>query len=460
MSTESRTGLSEAVLQGQGQENRALRSLDAPARFPAGFLWGVATAAHQVEGNNTNNDWWRWEQQPGRIVDSSRSGAANEWWSGRAEDDLRLAAELGINAQRLSLEWSRLEPAPGQYDEAAFARYRQILQHMGELGMARSVTLYHFTLPLWAAEMGSWLNPALPEQFGRFAGECMRRLGDLVEWWATINEPMILIYQAYVGRRWPPALGSMRAGRAALANLLRGHHAAYLAAKQVNPAAQVGIVFNLPVFDPSTSSLWNRTAASLQRWAMNDIQLHALWRGKLEAPLAFPAEPLPAGPNAADWYGLNYYGRYQVRFDLTRPGELFGRHVQETVRSGENDWGEIYPQGLTRQLLLLAARGKPLFVTENGIFDGADRRRPAYLLRHLQAVYEAIQLGADVRGYFHWTLLDNFEWAEGWTTPFGLIAVDPATQARTPRRSAQIYAGIIRASAISPELWEREVLGS
>lgn len=432
--------------------------LSAPLLFPPGFLWGTATAAHQVEGDNTNNDWWLWEQQPGRIADGTRSAAAVEWWAGRAEEDLHRAAALGITAQRISLEWSRLEPAPGHYDEAAFARYRRILQRMGELGMVRSVTLFHFTLPQWAAAQGSWLSATLPIRFGAFAAECVRRLGDVVEWWATLNEPMILVYNAYQGTRWPPGLGSMPAGFSALGNLLRGHHAAYLAAKQVNPDTQVGIVLNLPIFDPARPSLWDRGVARLQAHVFNDLQLRALVQGTLEMPLAFPSQTLPAGPNATDWIGLNYYGRYLVRFDPTQPRRLFGRHVQQGITSGENDWGEVYPYGLTRRLLQLAELGKPLFVTENGIFDPDDSRRPAYLLRHLRAVHEAIRQGADVRGYFHWSLLDNFEWAEGWSTPFGLIALDPTTQMRTLRRSAHLYADIIRAHGIAPELWRAEVL--
>lgn len=438
-------------------------ALDAPLtttlRFPPGFLWGTATAAHQVEGDNHNNDWWLWEQQPGRIADGSRSAAAVEWWAGRAEEDLARAAQLGLTAQRISLEWSRLEPAPGRFDEEAFARYRRLLLRMGELGMTRSVTLFHFTLPQWAAAQGSWLSKTLPARFARFAAECVSRLGDVVEWWATMNEPMILVYNAYQGTRWPPGLGSMPAGFAALANLLRGHHEAYLAVKQVRPDAQVGIVLNLPIFDPARPTRWDRLAAGLQSGVFNDLQTRALARGRLDPPLAFPPQPLPAGPNAMDWIGLNYYGRYLVRFDPTLPARLFGRHVQEGITSGENDWGEVYPHGLTRRLLELNALGKPLFVTENGIFDANDTRRPAYLLRHLRAVHAAIRQGADVRGYFYWSLLDNFEWAEGWTTPFGLIAVDPATQTRTPRRSAHLYAAIIRAHGITPGMWQAEVLG-
>lgn len=422
-------------------------------RFPAGFLWGAATSAHQVEGGNRNNDWWEWEQQPGHITDGSRSGRAVEWWAGRAEEDLRRAAAMGHSAHRLSLEWSRLEPSPGVYDAAAFERYRAILGTMQELGMAASVTLYHFTLPRWAARAGSWLNDELPAQFGRFAAECVRRLGDQVAWWATINEPMILVYQAYVGRHWPPALGSMSAGLQAARNLLRAHHVAYLQGKGAAPDAQIGIVLNVPALDPARTHPLDRGVARVQDEVMNGITLRALETGRLPFPLARRGENLPAGPGAADWYGVNYYGQHVNRFDMSRPGELFGRQVQEGVRSETGNWGNIYPEGLTRALVRVAKLGKPLFVTENGIFDPQDTRRPAYLLHHLRATHEAIRQGVDVRGYFHWSLVDNFEWAEGWSTPFGLLAVDPTTQARQPRRSALLYEQVIRANAISPEMW-------
>ncbi|MBA3534984.1 MAG: glycoside hydrolase family 1 protein, partial [Ardenticatenales bacterium] len=293
--------------------------------------------------------------------------------------------------------------------------------------------------------------------FGRFAAESVRRLGDLVSWWATINEPMILVYFAYAGRRWPPGLGSMGAGFQAAANLLRAHHAGYVAAKKVAPETQLGIVLNMPTFDPASSTRLDRLVARGQDWVMSELILRALDRGKLSLPLMARAEPLPGGPHAVDWYGLNYYGRNRVKFDATRPGDLFGKHIEDAVHTDAQSWGEIYPAGLTRGLLRLASRKKPLFVTENGIFDNHDLLRPAYLLLHLRAMHEAMQQGAEVRGYFHWSLVDNFEWAEGWRTHFGLIAVNPVTQERRPRHSASVYEQVIREGAISPALWQAEV---
>jgi beta-glucosidase len=425
--------------------------------FPEGFLWGAATAAHQIEGGNRNNDWWEWEQQPGRVTDGSRSGAAAEWWAGRAEDDLRRAAAMGHTAHRLSIEWSRLEPSPGTFDESAFGRYRTILGTMRDLGMTASVTLHHFTLPQWAARGGGWRNDELVPRFGRFAAESIRRLGDLVDWWATINEPMILVYGAYAGHRWPPGANSIPAGFRASANLLRAHHAAYKAGKAVAPDAPIGIVFNLPVIDPARPVLSDRLVARTLGWMMNDMMLVALDKGTLSLPLATRPEPLESGPGAVDWYGLNYYGRHLFQFAPMQWGTLFGREVQEGIRSETQSWGEIDPRGLTSGLLKLAERGKPLLVTESGIFDNRDALRPAYILRHVRATHEAIQRGADVRGFFHWTLVDNFEWAEGWSTRFGLIELNPVTQERRTRRSAAVYERVIRANGITPELWNAEV---
>jgi beta-glucosidase len=277
-----------------------------------------------------------------------------------------------------------------------------------------------------------------------------------VDWWATINEPLILVYGAYVGERWPPGLGSFRLGLQAAANLLRGHHDAYSAIKREHPQAQVGIVVNLPVVDPARDSIIDSNIARVQDWLMNGATLEAFERGRLPLALSAAREELKGGAGASDWFGLNYYGRHLIQFDRTRPDLGFGAQVQEGVRSERGDWGEIYPEGLTRGLRRLATFGKPLFVTENGIYDNHDTRRPSYLLRHLQATHDAIQEGADVRGYFHWSLVDNFEWAEGWSTRFGLLGVNPATQERFARGSARLYERVIRANGITEEMW-REV---
>jgi beta-glucosidase len=418
-------------------------------RFPEGFLFGAATSSHQVEGDNRLNDWWDWEAEPGRIRDGTRSEGACGWWSGRAEDDLRLAASLGHNAHRMSLEWSRLEPTPGRYDEAAFERYRAIADAAREAGLRLMVTINHFTLPRWAAERGSWLWDELAPRFAELAAECLRHLGDRITLWATLNEPTVLAFQGYAGTRWPPGLGSLPAARVALVNQLRAHAAAYHAMHEISPAVQVGLVVNAPHFEPfdATSAL-DRAVATTQSWVFTDATLAALKHGRLLPPLGTGAAIAGLG-RAYDFIGLNYYGRYRVRFDARQPALLFGAHAQEdSVRTEWTDWGEPWAHGLAKQLERLAAMGVPLYVTENGIFDPDDRRRPRFVVAHLTALHAAIQSGVDVRGYFHWTLTDNFEWAEGWSTPFGLVALDRHDGSRRPKLSATIYARISRIGGI------------
>lgn len=182
---------------------------------------------------------------------------------------------------------------------------------------------------------------------------------------------------------------------------------------------------------------------------MIGVFVDGLMSGRLLPPLVLTPQPAPTLRNTFDFVGVNYYGRYAVRFDPTVPGTLFGRHVQRpTVRTATSDWGQVYPEGLTRQLVRLGRLDAPLYVTENGIFDNADLVRPQYLVDHVHAVHRAIEQGADVRGYFHWSLVDNFEWAEGWRTHFGLIAVDPTTQRRRIKQSATVYAKICHENAV------------
>ncbi len=426
-----------------------------PLRFPDGFLWGSATASHQVEGGNTESDWAAWEQQPGRIVDGAKAGAAAMWWAGRAEEDLSRAAELGHNAHRMSLEWSRLEPSPGVYDLTAFARYRAILAHARKLGLTTSVTVNHFTLPKWASAMGSWRERGLVERFASFAAQSVRELDDVVDMWATINEPNVLALLGYAYARWPPGEHRNRAFVQALANLLRAHALGYRAMKAERADASVGLVLSMPYFAPLRPTRADRGATRGQDWIFNGALLSTLQHGRLPPPLSLTGTPIEQMVGAYDWIGLNYYGCYKVKFDATKPHRAFGTHVDDgNIKTATSDWGAPHPAGLTAQLVRLSALGVPLFVTENGIFDDDDRIRPRYLVDHVRAVYDAIAKGVDVRGYFHWSLIDNFEWAEGWSTRFGLLGLDVATQARTVKRSAEIYARICESNGIPDDLPE------
>jgi beta-glucosidase len=413
-------------------------------RLPDDFLWGAATSAHQVEGDDPC-DWSDWERRPGTISDGTRSANACEWWSGRAEDDLSLARSFGLNAIRLGVSWERIEPRPGEVDVRAIDRYRAILGHAKAIGLRTNLTLFHFALPRWLASSGGFLSATAPQALARFGRVVAQGLGDLCDLVATVNEPSVYAFMSHAGTRWPPGSGSIPAYAKALGLVLEAHARAYDAMKETRPELPVGIVLNVPAFDPAREKRRDRLVTQAQDWAFGGVVLAALEDGKARPPLAL--RTIPGLVKSFDWVGLNYYGRYRVRFDPKAAATLFGKHVQSpTVAHAGVDWGEIHPPGLVRGLERLGALGRPLYVTENGVRDPEDTLRRRYLCEHVLALHDARAKGLDVRGYFVWSLLDNFEWAEGWSCPFGLVALDRDTQARTSRSSAALYGEIARAS--------------
>ena len=431
--------------------------------FPQGFLWGTATAAHQVEGDNINNDWWRFEQQPGAIWHEDRSGPACDWWRD-AEGDFDLMAEMGHNTHRLSVEWSRIEPQEGVFDPAAIARYREMLAGLRTRGIEPMVTLFHFSTPLWLADRGGWRNPAAIEHFRRFVRHTVEHLGDLVTLWCTINEPNVYAVEGYLFGDHAPGEQSLALYFRVLNHLLRAHAAAYRVIHALDGRAQVGLVKNIQIFEPLAGGSARWTARLLDR-LFNEITLSAVQDGRLRFPLNLG--PGVHGPlvDSVDFWGVNYYQRQRVslrpqrvRVRAQQGGLLDVLQLQPTPGAEVSDYGregtygEIYPEGLYRALKRVAAFGKPIYVTENGLPDADDDQRPRFLLTHLAQMQRALAEGADVRGYYHWSFTDNFEWAQGWALRFGLVALDEKTQARTPRPSADLFSQILRANAITPEM--------
>lgn len=419
--------------------------------FPDGFLWGAATASHQVEGGNVNNDWWAWEQQPGRIADGTRSGLASNWWQ-MAERDLTTAAQLGHNTHRLSLEWSRLEPAPGEWDEAVVARYRQILTAMRNLGLTPMATLHHFTLPLWLYERGGWENPAVVDWFSHYVERAVVSFGDLVPIWCTINEPMVQISYGYISGVWPPGGGGFRAARIVLRHMAQAHASAYSIIHQRQPEAQVGCAQHLHLFDPASPRWPDRLAAKMLDRLFNGSALAAFFDGTLPFPFGW-GQKLSDKRLLLDFIGLNYYSRSMTAFDLHRKDQMYVRRfANPDAPFSMEGWGEIYPEGLYRALLRLANLGLPIYVTEFGVPDNTDAIRPRFIVEHVAAIERAIRHGALVRGAYFWSLVDNFEWAAGWSGRFGLIHLDPETQARRINGSADIYRRIAVANGLERSL--------
>lgn len=427
-----------------------------PLTFPPTFAFGVATAAHQVEGDNSNSDWWDFEQEPGRIDDQTRSGRACEHYS-RFREDLQLVKDLNCTVYRFSIEWAKVEPEKGRFDQDVLAHYREVITTCRSMGLEPLVTLYHFTLPRWFANKGGWLNPESFADFQSYVTKVVDVLGDQVRWWVTINEPMVYLYQSYLIGKWPPAQKSfpnmVKAGR----HLLRAHIEAYkiLHAKPgfEGQPAQVGIAKHMRVFDAHREGdRWDGWATRRQEEAFNWVFMDSLEKGRYLFPLGI-GESIPGAVPCHDFVGVNYYSRDRVMFSVKAAAAMFGVNLK-TEGALQNDLGwELYPDGMLRVLRDIHKRyHKPIWITENGLADAADTRRASFVVQHLARVAQATQEGIPVLGYCHWSLYDNFEWAEGFKPRFGLFAVDYDTQARTLRPGGKVYARIAQEHAITQEI--------
>jgi len=407
-----------------------------------------------VEGDNRLNDWWAWEQQPGRILRGDRSLLASDWWGGRWKEDLDRAAAAGQNTHRLSVEWSRIEPTPGQWDDHALAFYRDVLTGMRARGIEPLVTLHHFTNPLWLAEMGGWENESVVQHFESFTRRTVAALQDLADFWCTINEPNVYAYEAIASHHFPPGRNSIRAAFRVMRHQVLAHAAAYHAIHELQPGARVGIAYHYHVFIPHTASPLDQFAARTQSRIFNLLIPMSLRDGRLHFPLG--RERLPKIAGTQDYIGVNYYSSDHVSFDLRRPGDFFGRRFYpKGFDVSEVGMNANVPEGMRTAIRWANSFGLPIYITENGIEDATDSIRPRYLAQHLHQVWKAVNTGSPVRGYYHWSLVDNFEWERGWTQRFGLWAINPETQERTERRSGKFYSEICHENGITSDMVRR-----
>lgn len=427
--------------------------------FPPGFLWGTSSSSHQNEGHNTNNQWWPFEQEPDAIWRGDRSGAACDWWH-QAEADFDRMQALGLNAHRLSIEWSRVEPEPGQFDTAALDRYRAMVDGLRTRGIRPVIALHHFTQPRWFYKQGGWRRSESVHRFQRFTREVTLALRDLCDFWITINEPLVFVAQTYFRGIWPPRRRDPLAALRAFYHQLLAHGAAYQTIHALQPEANVGYAKAVRLFRGlRPGHLADRYAAGIKRYLFEHLWFMAVRDGRLRPPLGMNHyHPLLA--DSCDFIGINYYTRDLVRFS-PNPLALFGS--EQFDPNGEfsdctrdhRPYSEYAPQGLYQICRELQDFGKPLYITENGLPDAQDQQRPRWLVGHLAHLHRAIEDGCDVRGYFHWTFVDNFEWSEGWGLRFGLFEMDPTTQERRPRCSAQLYAEMAQRNALPHALLRR-----
>ncbi|TFG72525.1 MAG: glycoside hydrolase family 1 protein, partial [Anaerolineales bacterium] len=310
--------------------------------FPPDFKWGVATASHQVEGDNRNNQWWAWEHQAGRIVHDDKSGLACNWWQD-AESDFNIAAQMGMNALRLSVEWSRIEIAPGQIDTKALDRYREMLKGLQSRGIEPMVTLHHFSNPIWFENEGGWLSHKAVAYFARFVEQVVNVLGEYTNLWCTINEPNVYAYLGYIKGDFPPGAHDFKAAFRVQRNMLKAHAVAYRVIHKIQEGAQVGLSHNMRIFEPANPKhSLDRFVAWLQDYCYNQGTIKAVGDGWWLPPMGIG--PAFATRNTLDWIGLNYYTRDLVAFDRSAAASGFGRALHtEDAELLDGKFGELYP---------------------------------------------------------------------------------------------------------------------
>ena len=402
--------------------------------FPENFYWGAATASYQVEGGIENCDWAKAARE-GRVPVCGR--ACDHY--NRYEADFDIAKSLGHNAHRFSLEWARIEPEEGKFDEKEIEHYRQVIQALKARGLKPYTTLWHFTLPIWFSESGGFERKDSPEIFARYAKYVAEKLGDDLLGITTMNEPIVFSSNGWLRGTWPPFKRFSLTDRVAITdsgaqhdaqqmrsfksfflyqkvfnNLVKSHNQAYKAIKSVQPEMEVSVVKHVILFD----SNWN-PINKLIAWVANYNWTYRFMR-KVN--------------KCCDSVGLNYYIY-----------KKFGD--KKTYAKTDMNW-DVYPEGIYGCLRMLSSYKKPLFVSEAGVADHDDDIRADYIKRQVRATWQAIEDGVDVRGHMYWSLLDNYEWALGFEKRFGLVEIDYDTLERKVRPSAYVYKEIIENNSL------------
>lgn len=448
-------------------------------RFPDGFLWGASTSAYQIEGAALADGagpsiWHRFSHTPGNTAFGETGDVACDHYH-RYREDVALMASLGLQAYRFSISWARVLPeGRGRPNPAGLDFYDRLVDALLERKIAPNATLYHWDLPAALDDRGGWLNPEIADWFAEYATVMYRALGDRVPMWATLNEPWVVVDAGYLHGVHAPGHRNWFEAPLAAHNLLRAHGEAVRAYRAEGTEGRIGIVVNLEPKVAATDRPEDQEAVRRADAYMNRMYLDPVFRGSYPEELReifgeawpdFPAEEMEAIREPVDFLGINFYKRGVTRHDAAAGpvGASLVPQPQNTHTDVGWDW-EVHPPAFTDVLLWVQSRygdplresgGElPLYVTENGAafydppvpIEGRieDPLRVHYYREHLRAAHRAIEKGADLRGYFAWSLLDNYEWNAGYSKRFGIVHVDFATQQRTPKASAEFYRDVIR----------------
>lgn len=433
-------------------------------QFPQDFQWCVATAGHQIEGDNIHSDWWAWEQLPGKIANGDRSGKAS-FHRERMEEDVQIMRNLGVKTYRFSVEWSRIEPTEGDFNDEAIAYYLKELRLLKENNIRPMVTLHHFVQPQWFTASGGWKRQDSPNLFLRYVKKVEEHFGAEVDYWVTFNEPMVLLFAGYGNGVFPPGETSWDFWEQKL-NLLRAHAQAYRymheKARQRGQKIKIGMAHHLRPLK-STGFITEKFLPFvdyLLNWnipvALKTGEVVGLKRIEILGVPLFPLKKkavLDEIKDTQDFVGINYYTREAIHLNFKPP--FIHRLPLEGLRASDLNWG-LDPEGFYEVLKLAHQQFPeiPFYITENGISDSTDELRPEYILTHLRQLHKAMtELPHKIEGYCYWSLMDNFEWAEGFWPRFGLFEVEYENGGkRIVRPSALLIEKIFRTHALPDEI--------
>ncbi len=379
-----------------------------PFKLNSHFLWGTATSSYQVEGNNLNNDWYFWQEKG--LVPVCGDSCQHLL---RFKDDLDIIKNLSQNAYRFSIEWSRVQPQINSWDEKAIEEYRNILLSLRDSNITPMVTLWHFTLPMWFLEKGGWENKENVDYFLEYVKRIVSEFSEFVDTWVTLNEPLVYVYNSYLEGIWPLGKKSISLSLKVLKNISYAHVKAYKIIHDIYKQKelsdpQVGIAKHFIFFRPCKHKNFgqNNIFTFLREFVFNYHLINFL-----------------NGKKSLDYIGVNYYRTMFVKasFKGVLGQECSDKH--HLLKKNTLGWF-IYPQGLLNILLKLKKYNLPLFITENGTSENKDQDYKDFLKNHIDMVIKARSLGVDLRGYFWWSLLDNYEWDKGYQHKFGLVSCD------------------------------------
>ncbi|MDK2946384.1 glycoside hydrolase family 1 protein [Geotoga petraea] len=409
--------------------------------FPKDFLWGVATAAHQIEGFNYKSDWYEWEKK-GKIKDGSSSEKAC-LSENRYLRDIDNIKNLNLNSYRFSVEWAKIETEKGKYSNKQIRRYKDMILELKKNSIEPIVTLFHFSLPSWFSEIGGFSKVENIKYFTNYVNKVVKEFKGLVQYYIIINEPMVYLTQGYLFGEWPPGENSIEKTYEVGKNLLIMYDKTYNLIKKIDPYTKISIAKHTSVYEPYNKlSLKDRLATNKVRNLFDHVFVDSILKQKILPP--FGKEELLNHNSDLDFIGINYYTKRYIKYDNEKNFDI------KTKSNHLTDIGrEFYPEGIEKVLDRFSKYDIPIMITENGIADEEDRYRTRYLLITLEKIHESMKKGIKIIGYMHWSLMDNFEWVEGTSMRFGLYRTDYNNHLMTLRNSGEIYSKIAKENSIS-----------